>query len=395
MAALAGTLAALHQLGLSHGNLVPSNVVLGPDGVTVTDAGLWLLRDHPVVEVFPSALSYIAPERAAGGPVTPAADMYALGVVFAACLAGIAADGNAGIAPATSMLGQAQARFPILGEQPADDQAADYQTAGDPASLLASCLGADPGDRPSAARAAAVTRQIAAGSLNGQVQPEPAQLASPVAEGSWGPPSRAGTSWGSPSRAGTSRAGTSRVGSTRAAGRWRARRAGTLAVAGAAAGLIGAATGLAAVAIVMTSSPQSPRPPVSPSAVSAHVTVPPSTPGTVPRHGGTPASAASSASTPIRPSPPSAQSRLTSINQLWSTIVRGGTDGQIRSDVVTDLLNLIGPVRANLIAGQPTEVAGLVATLRAKLATRLAEGAITPAAASTIRAELDRLAASH
>src|SRR6185437_4011326 len=291
VAALAGTLAALHQLGLSHGNLVPSNVVLGPDEVTVTDAGLWLLRDHPVVEVFPSALSYIAPERAAGGPVTPAADMYALGVVFAACLAGIAADGNAGIAPATSMLGQAQARFPILGEQPADDQAADYQTAGDPASLLASCLGADPGDRPSAARAAAVTRQIAAGSLNGQVQPEPAQLASPVA----------GTSWGPPSRAGTSRAGTSRVGSTRAAGRWRARRAGTLAVAGAAAGLIGAATGLAAVAIVMTSSPQSPRPPVSPSAVSAHVTVPPSTPGTVPRHGGTPASAASSASTPIRP----------------------------------------------------------------------------------------------
>src|SRR5215469_2183613 len=146
VASLAGTLAALHQVGLSHGNLVPSNVVLGPDGVTVTDAGLWLLRDHPVVEVFPSALSYTAPERVAGGPVTPAADMYSLGVVFAACLAGIAAGGYGGyggFTPATSMLGQALARSMLAGERPASEQ-----PAGDPAFLLASCLGADPGDRP-------------------------------------------------------------------------------------------------------------------------------------------------------------------------------------------------------------------------------------------------------
>lgn len=155
VASLADALAALHQVGLSHGNLVPSNVVLGPAGVTVTDAGLWLLRDHPVVEVFPSALSYVAPERAAGGPITPAADMYALGVVFAACLAGISADGNAGFAPATSALGRVLVRSPANGRHLSDDQA-----VGDPASLLASCLGADPGNRPSAARAAALTRHI-------------------------------------------------------------------------------------------------------------------------------------------------------------------------------------------------------------------------------------------
>ena len=356
VASLAGTLAALHQVGLSHGNLVPSNVVLGPDGVTVTDAGLWLIRDHPVVDVFPSALSYIAPERAAGGPVTPAADMYALGVVFAACLAGIAADGNAGITPATSLLGQVLARSPLAGEQLAGDQ-----PGSDPASLLASCLGADPGDRPSAARAAAVTARIAATSTNGSVQPGPASQVDGLAGG------------------------------TRALGRGRIRRAGTLAVAGAAA-LVGAAAGLAAAVIVMTTHPQSPEPAASPPGVSAHVALPPATRTSTKPGRGVSASAASSTSAPVRPG---AASRLNSIDQLWQAVERGGSDGQIRPDVATDMLNLIGPVRTSLIAGQPAGVAGLVATLRTKLATRLAEGAITPAAASAIRADLDRLAASR
>lgn len=341
VASLASTLAALHQVGLSHGNLVPSNVVLGPDGVTVTDAGLWLLRDHPVVEVFPSALSYTAPERAAGGPVTPAADMYSLGVVFAACLAGIAAGGfggYGGIAPATSMLGQALAISMLAGERPAG-----AQPAGDPASLLASCLGADPSDRPSAARAAAVTGQLAAGSESWTVQ-------------SRQPPGQRGDGNGG-------------------AGLRQNRRAGTLALAGAVAGLLGAAAGLTAtVAVVTTRQPSLPA--ISAPPASAHVATPPSTAG------------------PLSTAGPGATTRLKAIGQLWQTVVRGGSDGQIRPDVATDMLNLIRPVRANLVAGQPAGISGLVATLRTKLATRLAEGAITQAAASAIRAELDRLAAS-
>jgi hypothetical protein len=81
------------------------------------------------------------------------------------------------------------------------------------------------------------------------------------------------------------------------------------------------------------------------------------------------------------------------INELWGTVSHGGSDGQIRTDAATDMLNLIQPVRASVAAGRPDGIAGLVATLRTKLATRLAEGAITLAAARTIRAELDRLAA--
>jgi serine/threonine-protein kinase len=353
VASLAGTLAALHQIGLSHGNLVPSNVVLGPDGVTITDAGLWLLRDHPVVEVFPSALSYTAPERAAGGPVTPAADMYSLGVVFAACLAGIAAGGNGGVAPATSMLGQALAKSMLAGERPTSEQ-----PAGDPASLLASCLGADPSDRPSAARAAAVTGQLAAGSASWTVQAQPPER---LASGS------------------------------DVAGLQRSRRAGTLAVVGAVAGLLGAAAGLTATVVVVTTRQPSLHAVSAPPAASAHLATPPSTRASpVPRQG-TPAGPGSSTRAHAGPG---AASRLSAIGQLWQTVVRGGSDGQIRPDVATDLLNLIRPVRASLIAGQPSGVAGLVALLRTKLATRLAEGAITLAAASAIRAELDRLAAS-
>ena len=46
----------------------------------------WALRPRPDPDRAPGALSYAAPELAEGGPATPAADMYALGVVFLACL---------------------------------------------------------------------------------------------------------------------------------------------------------------------------------------------------------------------------------------------------------------------------------------------------------------------
>ncbi|MFI5069209.1 MAG: serine/threonine-protein kinase, partial [Streptosporangiales bacterium] len=88
VAAVSGALAASHRAGVAHGHLVPANIVLGPDGVEVTDFGLWGLRQTPAGDE-DAGLSYAAPELADGGPATPAADMYALGIVFIACLAGI------------------------------------------------------------------------------------------------------------------------------------------------------------------------------------------------------------------------------------------------------------------------------------------------------------------
>ena len=92
VAEVAAALVVAHRAGLAHGHLVPGNIVVTPERVKVTDGGLWPLRPRPAGGPVPGGLGYAAPELA-HGPVTPAADMYALGVVFVACLAGIASGG--------------------------------------------------------------------------------------------------------------------------------------------------------------------------------------------------------------------------------------------------------------------------------------------------------------
>ena len=92
VAEVSAALVVAHRAGVAHGHLVPGNIVITPDGVKVTDVGLWPLRPRPAGGPVPGGLGYAAPELA-HGPATPAADMYALGVVFVACLAGIASGG--------------------------------------------------------------------------------------------------------------------------------------------------------------------------------------------------------------------------------------------------------------------------------------------------------------
>ncbi len=89
VASVAAALAVAHQAGVPHGHVVPSNIMLGAGTVTVTDFGLRALRQAPAEGAAAGGLSYTAPELAGQGPATPAADMYALGVIFVACLAGI------------------------------------------------------------------------------------------------------------------------------------------------------------------------------------------------------------------------------------------------------------------------------------------------------------------
>ncbi len=410
VAAIADALAAVHQAGLVHGNLVPANVVLGADGVRVTDAGLWVLRDRPAEKVFPSALSYAAPERAAGAPATPATDMYSLGVVFVACLTGITAGGGTG--------------GPPLPELSGDSVAAGL------ASLWAACLGASPWDRPSAAHAAVMSRQLISSATQtpahpaGQTAlpqpdaPEPGPLPSgapqPGAPGydapAPGPLPRtvrpaahdAGEA-ASPAAGltGSGRAGGSAhqrgrprrlPGSRRPPGRGDgrsrvARRGGLLALGGAATGVIVAV--VLVLAQFLTSSPQ----PATGSAAGSpgdSAASAPVTPGQATPHPGASAEATSSV-----PAPRTTKSTpLAAINQLWRSVRGGAADGQIRSDVALDFENLIEPVRAELIAGEPAQVASLVPALRQKLADRLGEGSITAGTAQLLGNELTRLAYS-
>jgi serine/threonine-protein kinase len=79
------------------------------------------------------------------------------------------------------------------------------------------------------------------------------------------------------------------------------------------------------------------------------------------------------------------------LNEIRETIRRGVADGQIRQDVGVDLDDLIQPIQAGLAAGNTAQVPGMVAGLRTKLATRLAEGAITQAADRQLSSELTTL----
>ncbi|MEU7002112.1 protein kinase [Nonomuraea sp. NPDC046570] len=92
IAQAASALQAVHEQGIVHRDVKPGNLLVQRDGtLVITDFGIARadvasrLTDAGMVL---GTAAYCAPEQAEGAPVTPAVDIYALGVVAYECLVG-------------------------------------------------------------------------------------------------------------------------------------------------------------------------------------------------------------------------------------------------------------------------------------------------------------------
>jgi eukaryotic-like serine/threonine-protein kinase len=89
---IAAGLQALHENNLAHGDLRPRQIGAAADGtLKISDIGFYgafAQAGLAPMDVLEDAVYYSAPERSDGAPPTPAADLYALGVILYRMLAG-------------------------------------------------------------------------------------------------------------------------------------------------------------------------------------------------------------------------------------------------------------------------------------------------------------------
>jgi serine/threonine protein kinase len=117
---LADGLQAAHDQGIVHRDLKPANIMLSPlpagarwpFRVTITDFGIALSDDQAAARLTLSqeiigTPDYMAPEQVEPGPIGPAADVYALGLILYEMLAGRGAF-DAGATPLATVLRRKQ-----------------------------------------------------------------------------------------------------------------------------------------------------------------------------------------------------------------------------------------------------------------------------------------------
>ncbi|MFJ8112612.1 serine/threonine-protein kinase [Streptomyces sp. NPDC096132] len=138
-AGLAEALAAVHELGLVHRDVKPSNVLLTVDGPLLIDFGIARATDGTAsltsTGVSVGSPGYMAPEQILGKGVSGAADVFSLGAVLA-----YAATGE----PPFPGDSSAALLYKVVHEEPALGDLA----AGELRDVVEACLAKDPSARP-------------------------------------------------------------------------------------------------------------------------------------------------------------------------------------------------------------------------------------------------------
>jgi serine/threonine-protein kinase len=142
---LCRALAAAHAEGVVHRDVKPDNVLLSADGaVKVMDFGIAQLVADEGDGTTDGAgtLGYSAPEQLLSEPVGPAADLYAVGVLFFECLTGTLPY------PSVSPMVLLQQ---VFRDPPPDLRARVPEVSPAFAALIGTLLAPDPGARPDSA----------------------------------------------------------------------------------------------------------------------------------------------------------------------------------------------------------------------------------------------------
>jgi serine/threonine-protein kinase len=342
-AAVADALAAAHARGVVHRDIKPGNVMLTHSGVKILDFGISAATGEPDDDETGATFgtpAYVAPERFDGKPAEPGTDVYGLGVLLFEMVTGQPPH------PVDTWEELAAARAAGRVQLPPGLPVAFR-------ALVFRCLDDEPGRRPTAA----------------DVHQALALLAPPA--GVTGTPEI-------PATFAAGRAPAVTISMSDPGQRRTAIRVGVVVAAVAIIGIVAAID--------------------SPPRTDNAEQVPPATtlaPSAAPFPSPSPSSAPGSG-VPVAPEttriartsePPAPLEFDDAVSRMRSAVESGQAAGQIRPDVATDLLNLLGP----LGGADAQDIDRLVDELRRKIDERIDEGSVAAAQAAVLQSRLSDL----